>query len=35
MEILLIVFIVAGLGLFLFLGYKGAKDSKNKPPQIK
>jgi hypothetical protein len=35
MEILLIVIIVVGLGIYLTIGYKGSKESKNKPPEIK
>ncbi len=35
MEIAFIIFIAIGLGLFLLMGYKGSKASKNKPPEIK
>jgi hypothetical protein len=35
MEITLIVIAFIVLALFLWMGYKGSKDSKNKPPQIK
>jgi hypothetical protein len=35
MEITLIVIAFIALVLFLWMGYKGSKDSKNKPPQIK
>jgi hypothetical protein len=35
MEITLIFIVFLIIGLFLWIGYKGSKDSKNKPPQIK
>jgi hypothetical protein len=35
MEITIIILIVIVIGIFLFMGYKGTKNSKNKPPQVK
>ena len=35
MVIALVILILAGLTLFIILGYKGSKESKNKPDQIK
>jgi amino acid transporter len=35
MEITIIILIVIVVGIFLFMGYKGTKNSKNKPPQVK
>jgi hypothetical protein len=35
MEIAIILFIVIVFGAYLLMGWKGSKDSKNKPPQVK
>jgi hypothetical protein len=35
MELVLVFVIFIGLALYLILGYKGSKESKNKPDQLK
>jgi hypothetical protein len=35
MEIAIIIIVLATLGVYLLIGYKGSKESKNKPPQVK
>jgi hypothetical protein len=35
MEITIIVIIFIALGIYLLVGYKGSKESKNKPPEVK
>jgi len=34
MEIILVIVILAGLTLYIIIGYTGSKASKNKPDQI-
>lgn len=35
MELVLVFVIFTGLALYLILGYKGSKESKNKPDKLK